>query len=87
MLNLKRIVVSVRQVSVANEPAVGADHRCATTFATIVIAPILAASSANSLVHVLAAPSLDVAQDRPDAVTTNPINKNAPVRYPITTAM
>eukprot|EP01046_Picozoa_sp_COSAG06_P055598 COSAG06_NODE_10270_length_1714_cov_3.126935_2_plen_81_part_00 len=31
--------------------------------------------------------NIDVAQARPDAATTNPMYKNAPVRYPITTAM
>ena len=54
-------------------------------FTTIFSAPALAASGASS--RVLAAPSADVAQARPDAFTTNPMYKNAPVRYPITTAM
>ena len=54
-------------------------------FATIFSTPAPAASGASSL--VLAAPSADVAQDRPDAFTTYPKHRNAPVMYPITTAM
>ena len=54
-------------------------------FATIFSAPALAASGAGSL--VLAAPNPDSAQARPDAATINPKQKNAAVRYPITTAI